>query len=430
MKAMMKGLWSLVAACCGLAGGLVQALPDAVFGPVARVESPLNGEDLTPQVIAALEQGGGLPGEWVAEGRVGGSAVSHLLARPVLFGREVVLMRAVERGGKTVAVEATYADAGSFFGYFHEVLPEGLSRRQREEEVAARMEARQKEFAAGFEAALESVRREMGERADKPRPKQVRFGRVRMLRAEVEEWRMGPLVARLFVADQRLVRLVVGRVGGMPEGWMEETLADEGARERAARLAATVEKGPDGVVRISGIRPIPQGYRPYCGLNTLAMAARHLGLTVDEDWLAAAAGFRNTGSAAGSDMVSLYHAVAAEAGMGMERANRFDGPGVMAALAEGRPVIVWRRFDSARNRLHDRVARGLEELPDPADPRERGAWPGGDAPLHASILTGFDPGRREVFFLESWSGRDEPRRMRVEELAATTYLCFIFENRG
>jgi hypothetical protein len=29
-------------------------------------------------------------------------------------------------------------------------------------------------------------------------------------------------------------------------------------------------------------------------------------------------------------------------------------------------------------------------------------------------------------FLESWSGRDLPRRMRAEELAATTYLSFVF----
>jgi hypothetical protein len=32
-----------------------------------------------------------------------------------------------------------------------------------------------------------------------------------------------------------------------------------------------------------------------------------------------------------------------------------------------------------------------------------------------------------VLFLESWTGRDKPRRMRVEELAATADLCFVFK---
>jgi hypothetical protein len=407
----------------------VLAVPDTVIGPVVQAESPLNGTDLTPQIIAALEEGTELPGRWMAEGEVGGTAFSHLLARPVLFGREVVLLRSFSREGRVVAVEATYADAGSYFGYFQEALPEDLKPREREREMARRVQARQQEFATEMAEALEKVREELSRQADRPKPKIERHGKVRMLRAEVEEWRMGKLTARLFVGEGRLVRLVLGKTDEMPAGWMERSFDGETARERSARLAATVEKNPDGSVRVTGIRPIPQGYRPYCGLNTLAMAARHLGLMIDEDWLAAAAGFRNTGSAAGSDMVSLYHAVAAEAGMGMDRGNSLDETAVKAALAEGRPVIVWRRFCWERNKLHDRIARRGGKLPDPSSPDEKSTWPGEEAPLHASVLTGYDPGKREVFFLESWSGKDQPRRMRMEEMAATTYLCFIFENR-
>src|SRR5690606_32089752 len=118
----------------------------------------------------------------------------------------------------------------------------------------------------------------------------------------------------------------------------------------------------------------------YCGLNTLAMAARHFGMRLDEDWLACAGGFRNTGSADGSNMVRLYHSLAAEAGLGMDRANRFDSGAARRALDRGLPVIVWRRFSHPRNELHNRFMREIARnpdatLPDPASKTERESWP-------------------------------------------------------
>ena len=92
------------------------------------------------------------------------------------------------------------------------------------------------------------------------------------------------------------------------------------------------------------------------------------------------------------------------------------------------PAIVWRRFSHQRNQLHDRIARDPDaKLPNPALSEERAKWPGDEAPLHASVITGYDTLKNEVFFLESWSGHDRTRRMRIEEMAATTYLCFAFK---
>lgn len=416
--------------CLGVGLGLAlpaAAIPNTVFGPIVEADSPLNGSDLTEPVLAALRDGRPLPGEWVLEGTVAGAEVSHLLARPILFGREVVILRAVRRAGELERVEATFADAGSFFGYFDEELPAGLSDRQREAEMARRLATRQAEFAKVYDDSLLTLREEVAAVADRKEPKTVRFGRTRALRAEPEEWRRGDLVLRLFSADQRLVRLTLSTERHLGDGWMDESVSEMDGRELAATLKERVTTTDDGVVRIEGLEPVPQGYRPYCGLNTLAMAARHFGLHLDEDWMAAAAGFRNTGSAAGSNMVKLYHAVAAEAGLSMDRSSRFDEAAVRRALSSGMPVIVWRRFSWDRNRLHDRVAAGRTELPDPSTAEERATWPDAEAPLHASVLTGFDPESREVFFLESWSGRDKPRRMRFEEMEATAYLTFIFD---
>jgi hypothetical protein len=413
---------------------IAQALPNSVFGGVFAARSPLDGVDLTRELLAAglWEGAEELPGEWREEGRVATQEVTHLLARPHLFGREVLLLRANRRGGALESLEATFVDAGSYFGYFNEELPSGLGRRERQEEIERRLRLKQAAFSELYDESLVALRGAIGEVTGDKRPKRVRIGHTRTLRAEPEEWRMGELSLRLLVGDGRLVRLMIQRAERAPRQWLDDSLAEVAVRERLAGLASLVRRDEDGTVRIDELRPIPQGFQPYCGLNTLAMAARHLGMHLDEDWLAVAGEFQNTGSAQGSNMVRLYHAVASEAGLGMDRKNTLDVAGVRRAIDRGLPVIVWRRFCHERNALHDRHARdyrrgGLSaNLPDPAAPSERASWPGADAPLHASVVVGYHAERRELLFLESWSGRDLPRRMRAEEMVATTYLSFVF----
>jgi hypothetical protein len=411
----------------------VVAIPNSVFGPVAAADSPLNGQDLTPELTAAALWAGStdLPGTWKEEGRIATAEVSHLLARPKLFGRDVVLLRATKRDGRLCALDATFADAGSFFGYFDEKMPENLDRRAQREELARRVAARQAEFSELYAETLDALRGELAKTTRSDRPRLTRIGHTRTLRTETEDHSAGALTFRLLAADQRLIRITIARSTELPKSWLDPEVAVLAPRERLSRLQGSVRKAADGTVAIDGLQPLPQGYRPYCGLNSLAMAARHFGLHVDEDWLAAAGGFRNTGSADGSRILQLYPAVAAEAGFSLDRSSRFDEAAIRRALASGFPVVVWRRFSHERDQLHTRFARAHARdpdatLPDPAQASERASWPGADAPLHASVLTGYHTERREFLFLESWSGRDVPRRMRAEEMAATTYLSFIF----
>lgn len=412
---------------------VAEAIPNAVFGGVAAARSELDGVDLTEQLLAAAlwDGSGELPGNWRAEGRVESLETAHLLGRPKLFGRDVLLLRANRRDGSLESLEATFVDAGSFFGYFQERLPDGLRRRDRQAEIERRLRDRQTEFARIYEEAVPALREAIGTATGDSRPKRVKIGHTRVLRAEPEEWRAGDLTVRLLAADYRLVRLTIQPAALASRQWIDRTLADVPVRDRLATLATQVERRADGTVEIRDLRPIPQGFQPYCGLNTLAMAARHLGMHLDEDWLAVAGGFQNTGSAQGSNMVRLYHATAAEAGLGMDRKNSLDLVALRRAVERGLPVIVWRRFCHERNALHDRFSRDFRKnpiatLPDPTVPAERASWPGEDAPLHASVIVGYHAERREILFLESWSGRDVPRRMRAEELAATTYLSFAF----
>lgn len=405
------------------------AIPNSVFGPVFGADSPLNGQDLSDLIFGEGIWDGSeaLPGEWVDEGEVGTSNLSYLLARPEFLGQEVLLLRATRRGGELVQLEATFADAGSYFGYFDETLPEGLTRRQAEEEMGKRLAEKQESFRASFATVLSTLRETLVESADKPKPKVRRFGKGRMLRHDPEEWTRDGLVMRLFTAEDRLVRVIVSPENEVAEGWLDPGLEGESERQRLERLEASVET-KFGSVRIKGIKTVPQGYKPYCGLNTLAMVARHFGMMLDEDWMAAAAGFQNTGSAGGSNMVKLYHAVAAEAGLSIDRKSDFDEASVKRSLDSGLPVIVWRRFSHERNQLHEQIASSPDSvLPNPAMAGERASWPNEKAPLHASVITGYDSLKKEIYFLESWSGHEQTRRMRIEEMAATTYLCFAFK---
>jgi hypothetical protein len=431
---MTKACLILMLTCHALAP-CVQALPNAVLGAIRREQSPLDGTDMTESLF--IRSGGNdapLPGRWQTEGSLENARISHLLARPRIFGEEVQLVRAIHREQTLESLEFTFVDAGSYFGYFK--LPEDtsrdLTRRQQEALMNQLLAAKQEEFLKLYQSALAAVRDGIASFATDGGPKTVKVGRTRALRAEVEEWRHQGRTIRLLADGRRLIRVSVFNSVKPPPGWLDASLQDLDDRTRLDQLGARISKPADGTVVLASLRPIPQGYQPYCGLNTLAMAALYLGLHLDEDWLAVAGNFQNTGSAAGSDMLGLYQAVAGEAGLRLARQSRLDANAVRRAIDNGLPVIVWRRFSPERDRLHSRVANELlrnpaARLPDPAPETERKTWPTAAAPLHASVIVGYHAGRGEFLFLESWTGQDQARRMTTAEMTATTYKAFVFE---
>ncbi len=78
---------------------------------------------------------------------------------------------------------------------------------------------------------------------------------------------------------------------------------------------------------------------------------------------------------------------------------------------------------TAHARLHAKDPTLALSSPSPA---ERETYPDENAPLHASVLVGYNDKNRELLFLESWDGLNFPRRMRAEELEATAYPTFCF----
>ena len=119
----------LLPVLCGLALVLpAAAIPNSIFGPIAQAESPLNGRDLTDTLVGDDLWAGSqaLPGRWQDEASVPGTRSSHLVARPKVFGREAALVRVLKRGEDLEEIQVTFADAGSYFGYFDDKLPDGL----------------------------------------------------------------------------------------------------------------------------------------------------------------------------------------------------------------------------------------------------------------------------------------------------------------
>lgn len=412
----------------------VQALPNSVLGAVRKENSPLDGKEMTDLLLGLLgDQMEKLPGRWQHEGTLEDARISHLLARPRIFGETVELVRAVHRGAVLESLEFTFVDAGSYFGYFQlpPDTPRDLTRKQQQALMDRLLADKQQTFDQLYGDTLEKVRDGISRLAGKKDPKRVRIGKTRALRAEADEWRAGGRTVRLLADGKRLVRVTVHHGDPVTSGWLDPSLASLSDRDRLERLAGNLSTTADGAKWIVPLRSIPQGYQPYCGLNTLAMAARYFGLHLDEDWLAVAGGFQNTGSAAGSNILGLYQAVASEAGLRMDRPGKPDANTLRRSLDQGLPVIVWRRFSHERDALHTRFAAQLRRdpasrLPDPVSDLERRSWPGESAPLHASVIVGYHPGRGECLFLESWTGNDTPRRMSLAELEATAYKTFAF----
>ncbi|MFK7909520.1 MAG: C39 family peptidase [Akkermansiaceae bacterium] len=404
------------------------AIPNTIIGGLAQVDSPLNGQDVTERILSADVWSGAreLPGKWRLESTVAGAKTSHLLALPKVLGEDVVLLRAVRREGRLDSLVVTFADAGSYFQYQPNVAKDQLAARRKA------LVERQRQFAELYQARHERITERL-EAMSKARVKRAKQGASRALRAELKVYQVGGLKLGLLADGNRIIRLTISREIAHEKSWLDESIQKMNANSRGAYFRSQVKEDANGDSIIASVPVVPQGYKPYCGINTLVMTAHYFGLHLDEDWLAVAGKFQNTGSAGNSNMFGLYNAVAKEARLKISRETEFDFRKARALMRDGMPVIVWRKFDYRRNQLHNKISRRMikdphAKLPEPnAD--DRAKWPGKDHPVHASVIVGFNDERKEVLFLESWAGVTSPRRMRYEEMEATATWAFYFRNR-
>lgn len=407
-------------------------IPNQVGGFLAQADSPLNDTDITDDLLGDGVWVGtqSLPGIWRDEAPIASVRGSYLAARPKVFGLPAVMVQARHRAGKLDSLAITFADAGSYFGYLNEKLPSGLSPKEQQAELIRRVNDKQTAFSHQFRDTQTSLTEALRKLAQ-GRPKENQIGKTRTLRAEVTDFTKDDLLLRLVIGGNRLIRVIITPKANATREWLDSERAALSESALGRVYQDRVSKTDWGDVRIDNLPIVPQGYKPYCGLNTLTMAARYFGLHLDEDWLAVAGKFENTGSAAGSQIPRLYLAVAKEAGLDLHKSNDFTLSEAKSSLSRGLPVVVWRRFSHERNQIHSKQTRRASQdlkfaIPSP-DSATRESWPDKKAPLHASVIVGYNPDRNEVLFVESWAGMNTPRRMRAEEMSATAYLTFYFK---
>lgn len=419
--------WIIIATW--LASHPLGAIPNQVIGGVNAANSPLNGQELADRLLQpGIWQGNAkLPGEWKSESQIADTRTAHLLARPKVLGLDAILLRATHRENALESLTVTFADAGSYFPYLQR-NPRIPIEKQRQQLIE-----KQKEFRELYTDAFGKLKGELEKRA-KRRAKESRWGSSRTLRADLLVYDLGDVQAVLYTDNGRLLRLTLTRDRDLHrKGWLDRNRQQMSGRELTGYYKAQVTTSQNGDHLIQGLKPVPQGYRPYCGLNSLTMAAQYFGLHLDEDWMAVAGKFQNTGSAAGSNMLTLYNATAREARLALSRETEFKFSKARTLLKSGFPVVVWRRFDFSRNQTHIKFAHQFARdpaatLPKP-DATDRASWPGEKHPVHASVIVGFNDKRKEVLFMESWAGQSVPRRMRYEELEATATMVFYFEGK-
>ncbi len=332
-----------------------------------------------------------------------------------IFGRQPHAITARFDGSEIRSITLLFLDSGTHFGYVPREKAEQTEAEHRER-FAHLLEETARDVEAGLILLATSANGDVGV-----------LGQQALLRQRVTLFKTGELTSRFHRIDEQMVKITVFPEARLAQTWRNAERLECDAEAWQARIAARVNIAENGDRLLSEVPLFPQGDRAYCGVSALAMAVQYLGLAAETEDLAAAAGIRY-GSTKGSKILETYQAATYELGMRLPRRTVFDFSKAKAAIDGGLPVIVWRRWRAERDYLHTQFARRFSRdatltLP-PADEADRELWPGESDYTHASVLTGYNDGRGEVIFTESWGERVRNRRMRVEEMEGTSYFSF------
>ncbi len=413
------GSWAAPGLALGL--GLSPQVLEALPQQVGTGQVFADGRDFTGDFIAAATwDRDQLPGRWRVISETGDVSLARMEAVPVLFGREPIEVTASYRDGRLESISVLYLEAGAYFGY-----QSGLKATS---EGRTELRRQQREFEKHYEEISTAVGESLREVFDQP-GQFATSGTTVALREAVTVFDHEPLRVEFRALEDQFVRVDMRRAGDPIEGYLDPRFAKMPRRERRAWAEANVRRESNGDVLISGVPLVPQGRDAYCGIHSYAMISRYFGLRLDASSLAARAGFRQ--GIGGDRILEVYQAAAKEAGVRMSRAGKFDFERAVKGLDEGYPVLVWRRFDSARDRLHTQFARRYASNPSltlpVVDGQERATWPGGAHPSHSSVITGYNRKRGEVIFTEPWGEHTRDRRMRIEEMESSSYGVFYFK---
>lgn len=401
-----------------LASSVAHAIPNSFFSngtsafPVIPAFPRFNAELTEEFLLEKNWQSGELPGPWEDEASFEGVVTQRMSAVPVLFGEVPMTVLSYSNGSGVDEIAIHFLDAGMYFGYR---FGGETTKDQRD---AGR--SRRTEFSRHFKRISRDVRDRLEDGCG--RGTEGMMGRTAALRTVYTDFQWEDFTLRFVEREDHSVSLHILKKSETPRGLTDPEWSQLNRREREALFEANVHNTENGDSLVSGIPMFTQGTTPFCGVHSLTMVGQYLGLRARPEALAAAADFKNTGSAKGSDLVDLHRAVGAELGMNVSIAPDFKLNRVERSIQQGLPVIVWRRVSVEREEAREDGAAvvnvDLATLPDKS---ERGS------PSHASIVTGVNVEHGEVIFTEPWGEESRDRRMSLEEMEATAYAVFFFK---
>lgn len=198
-------------------------------------------------------------------------------------------------------------------------------------------------------------------------------------------------------------------------------------RELRERLAARVERRPNGDVVIRDIPMVDQGPKGFCVPATMERMLRHLGIPADMYLLAMAA---NTGPGGGTTVPDVIAAVQQTAQRHGRRvatiAGRPSGAAVGSWIEAGVPVLWAIDTSTAIDNLINERTRERARVEDWAQWKEslrtkrreaRQLARTGDEG-HVCLITGFNATTGEIALSDSWGPGYEERWITEEEAAA------------
>ncbi len=318
-------------------------------------------------------------------------------------------------GNRLDSITLLFLDSGTHFGYVSRDKA-AMTKKMNRETFQALHRTTAEDVLAGLEKLTDS----------KGYP--LTLGLTPMLQQQVLMFASGKLTARYFSIPEQLVKVTFYRDKKKAKSLLlDPSLADIKRRDRIKQLTQNMHEVENGDRLLESIPLFIQGDRAYCGVSALSMSMQYLGLNLDTEDYAAAAGIR-WGSTKGSKIREVYEAAGREANMRLSRSTKFDFRKARSALDAGLPVIVWRRWAKERDYVHTTFAARFAENPaielPKADMNDRATWPDKKAYSHASVITGYNAKRGEVIFTESWGESARNRRMRYEEMEGTVYYTF------
>ncbi|MEM1295062.1 MAG: hypothetical protein AAGH89_06830 [Verrucomicrobiota bacterium] len=394
-----------------------------IIPPVIPATPRFNADLTRPFLNVDVWENGDVPGSWVAQPGLGGETIQKMSANPVLFGAVPYAVSARSEAGSLQEITINYLDAGPFFGF-----KLGGEKTHADRQIGNQ---RRSEFAHQFDQLSRNLTKRL-EGGCGP-PKLTTVGRSNMLRMVYKDYRWEEFLLRLSIRPNHSISLSLLREGSDFDSFLDDEVAAMSARQRSEQWGENVIYAENGDLTVSNIPMFSQGNTPFCGIHSLAMVGHYLGLRMPTDVLESSANLRNTGSARGADIMGLYHATAEEVDLRVQLSSRFDARRIAQSLEKGLPVIVWRRVSAEREQAHRQFAEKFARNPGATLPTPSksmiASWPEREkkgTPSHASIVSGINLDRHEAILTEPWGEDARGRRIRLEELTATTYAAFYF----